>query len=126
MVFLNHVSRCGSTLLTQMLHISDQTVSLSEPAGLPLISIMNSEGKLTGSRLEMIVRSYLQYFCRNLNDKQILVLKVGTICSRLIPIVSKVMPGVKFLFMYRKDTSKNINSICRAVLSAGLTETALK
>ena len=94
--------------------------------GLPLISILNSEAKLSGNRLEIIVRSYLQYFCRNLNDKQILVLKVGTICSHLIPIVSKVMPGVKFLFMYRKDTSKNIKSICRAVLSAGLTETALK
>ena len=101
---LHNIGRCGSTLLTSMVHKTKQFHVSSEP--FPLLrlgSIMNKRNDThpldCEDNLDMVKTTFL-LIC-NKPDQRYFVKITGMFTGNLLHLVHKVLPGVKEMFMYR-------------------------
>ncbi|MBX3656907.1 MAG: hypothetical protein KF740_00580 [Ramlibacter sp.] len=99
--FIFHVSRCGSTLLTQMLATLSRCIVLSEPPVLDsLFRLIDQEaGRLDASTvLRQVIAALGQ---RRSGDEQHLFIKLDSWHVPWIPLLRAAFPKALFLFMYR-------------------------
>ncbi|HZR02421.1 MAG TPA: sulfotransferase [Burkholderiales bacterium] len=101
--FIFHMSRCGSTLVAQMLATRPDSVVLSEAT--PIDAVLRSRGRshpadedLTMARLQWLVSALGQ---RRSGQESHLFIKFDSWHTLDLPLVRKAFPGVPWVFLYR-------------------------
>ncbi|WP_416771245.1 sulfotransferase family protein [Pseudomonas sp. RHF3.3-3] len=96
--FIYHASRCGSTLLCQMLAQLDEHIVVSEPP--PLDSLLR--GQLDAEERRAALRGLLAaYGQRRHGDERALVIKLDAWNIGELPLLRECFPETPWLFVYR-------------------------
>jgi hypothetical protein len=96
--FIFHASRCGSTLISQMLAQLDNHIVISEPP--PLDALLRS-GLPAVERRNAIEGLLSAYGQRRLGTEQRLVIKLDTWNIAELPLLRECFPETPWLFVYR-------------------------
>jgi hypothetical protein len=101
--FVFHLSRCGSTLITQMLGSLPQNVVLSEPS--PVDSILRArlrDPQVTENQQAQWLRSMIGALGHSRRPEECRVfLKLDCWHVIFLPLLRKAFPNVPFVFLYR-------------------------
>jgi len=102
--FIFHVGHCGSTLLSRLLQMIDDTQSLREP--LPLRTLAqdfadSGDGRSLLSRSSQLARLNVLLKMWNRGAART-VIKATSICTDLLPYIQSVEPGTKSIFVYNR------------------------
>ena len=98
--FIFHVSRCGSTLLCQMLSQDPETTVLAEPEVLDQLFRM---GEQRGEHNLELVRALIKALGRNRNDNaKRCVVKLDSWHARFAPLLRAAFPEVPWIVLYRE------------------------
>ena len=68
-ILLGHTSRCGSTLLTQLMDSTDEIVSMSEPAAFEAIAFACPNNLLSDEHLNRYIVSGISMLCKPMSRK---------------------------------------------------------
>ena len=68
-IFFGHTSRCGSTLLTQLMDSTDEIVSMSEPAAFEAITFACQNNLLSDEHLNRYIVSGISMLCKPVSRK---------------------------------------------------------
>ena len=101
--FMFKTTRCGSTLLTQMLELSGKCVAMSEPTAMNDLSQLY-KAKPDDVKTEQFARSIISILCKPVSrpsENALYLVKVTSTSVALMPLLYKLYPDAKFLFMYR-------------------------
>lgn len=102
--FIFHASRCGSTLVTQMLAALPENVVISE-AG-PIDKVLRASGlspQVTDEeRAEWLRGLVCAFGQRRRGDERRLFVKFDSWHALFLPLVERAFPGVPWLFLYRE------------------------
>lgn len=96
--FVFHASRCGSTLISQMLARLDDHIVISEPP--PLDSLLRS-GLPAAERRRAIEGLLSAYGQRRLGSEQRLVIKLDAWNIAELPVLRECFPDTPWMFVYR-------------------------
>lgn len=100
--FIFHVSRCGSTLLTQLLTTSDQNVVMSEPPAIDaFFRYYHAHPELEGPE-QLFFQLVSALGQRRNNSEQHFFVKFDSWHIPWIPFVRKVFPSTPILLLYRE------------------------
>ena len=110
--FLINTSRCGSTILTQILENTDKCVAISEPDGLNILAKMYRD-KGDSKHLRSLTTNYINLLCKPVKspaDNQAFFIKLTTTATVALPYFHKLYPDATYLFMYRNvtDVAKSV------------------
>lgn len=96
--FIFHASRCGSTLISQMLARLDNHIVISEPP--PLDALLRSDLPAAARRvaIEGLLSAYGQRRC---GSEQRLVIKLDAWNIAELPLLRECFPDTPWLFLYR-------------------------
>ena len=102
-LFIFHVSRCGSTLLTQLLGLSDQHIVLSEvPFIDDILKQLNIDEWLTNTEYQAILKAAINLYGRRFNIKQEkLFIKTDSWHLYYLPLFRLLYPSTPFLLLFR-------------------------
>jgi hypothetical protein len=127
--FIFHMSRCGSTLVSQMLAALPRTVVVSE-AG-PLDSVLRAHLRVPGLSDERQL-DWLRWMVSALGqprrgDDERLFIKFDCWDTLALPLVRRAFPGVPWIFIYRNPIEVMVSQLKRrgAHLVPGVIEPAL-
>lgn len=100
--FVFHVSRCGSTLLTQLLASSPECIALSEPPAIDSFLRRYHEGSIRGDA-EKILRGIVAALGqKRYAEERHLFIKLDSWHIASLPLFRRAFPDTPFLFMYRE------------------------
>jgi hypothetical protein len=102
--FIFHMSRCGSTLISQMLAAVPENIVLSEPA--PLDTVLRAHFQHPEITEEQRVR-WLQWLVgtwawRRQPAEKNLFIKFDAWHMPFLPVIQRAFPGVPWIFVYRE------------------------
>lgn len=104
LIFLCHTTRCGSTLLNQIMEQTGRCVSISEPCS-PCIVATKYRKYGDSPELRRLARDVIRWECRPYRTMQPLPLgyfvKLIAPCVVALPLFRALYPSSRFLFMYR-------------------------
>lgn len=129
LIFLFHTSRCGSTLVSQMMQTTGKCISISEPES---INAMARWYKCKGDSLEFrqLCQDVVRWTCRpyqNITPLAYMV-KVMPLYNYILPVFGEIFPCSKCLFMYRDviKVAQSFYRFSRALPSLVLLDTVTK
>jgi len=95
-----HMSRCGSTLVSQMLAALPRNVVLSEPT--PIDQILHAAGRLSDNQIAILLRGMTAALGRRrgAQERDLFVKLEGWHVLRL-PLIRRAFPDVPWVFLYR-------------------------
>lgn len=98
--FVFHMSRCGSTLLTNMLRSIQGTIAISEPKLLDEIFFQSQEESLSSVKtlFNNVVKVYSGVF--NVHQKNFII-KYPSYSTLAMPLILSVFPNTPRIFLYR-------------------------
>ena len=101
--FIFHVSRCGSTLLAQLLGLSRQNVVLSEvPLLDQILRLSVSDSGIAPASVEALMSASLRLLARQRNvDEARLFVKLDSWHVAFAPLIRKLYPATPFVLLYR-------------------------
>ena len=101
--FIFHVSRCGSTLLAQLLGLSRQNVVLSEvPLLDQILRLLVSDSGIEPARVEALMSASLRLLARQRDaDEAHLFVKLDSWHVAFAPLIRKLYPKTPFVLLYR-------------------------
>ena len=103
LILLGNTSRCGSTLLSQLMDSTEQIVSMSEPAAFEAVAIACQEKLFTGKELDRYISNGIGMLCKPMKKKPAAYLiKISSPAMCEMNQIKRVFPDTKFLFMYRE------------------------
>ena len=102
-LLFTNTSRCGSTLLGQMLNHPGASVVFCEHPSLTYLKIGLKNGYFTEKYVEQLLKATVTVLRKDVSPNQLCVLKTSSLEAGLAPILARVCPEVKHLFMFRKD-----------------------
>jgi len=115
--FIFHMSRCGSTLATQMLSADPDNLVLSEPSpfdfALRLDQMLQLPEELHVSVLRAMLGALGQ---RRRAREQWLLVKLDSWHTRQMPLLARAFPDVPWIFMYREP----VEVLASQVLERGM------
>jgi hypothetical protein len=99
-----HMSRCGSTLVAQMLASLPRNIVLSEPT--PLDHVLRAPARLSGVTPDQVVawlRGMTALLGRRRHpEERNLLIKFEGWHALLLPLILRAFPGVPWAFLYRR------------------------
>jgi hypothetical protein len=95
-----HMSRCGSTLLTQMLAALRQNVVLSEPG--PLDQVLRLQGVTPDKLIGWLRGMTASLAQRRRPEERDLFIKLEGWHVLILPLIRRAFPGVPWVFLYRE------------------------
>lgn len=103
--FVFHMSRCGSTLISQMLAALPWSVVLSEPG--PVDGVLRAHLELPGQEAEETRIAWLRAMVAALGQpraggERALFLKLDAWHVLHLPLIERAFPGVPWVFLYRE------------------------
>lgn len=96
--FIHHASRCGSTLICQMLSRLDEFVVVSEPSPLDTLLRADLDPEVRSSALRGLLGAYGQ---RRRGTEQSLVVKLDAWNIGELPLLHAAFADTPWLFLYR-------------------------
>jgi hypothetical protein len=103
--FIFHMSRCGSTLVSQMLAALPGVVALAEPAPLDIVLKLADEdlgAEARGARGSAALRAMVAALGRRRSDaERHLVVKLDSWQALLLPVFRRAFASVPWIFLYR-------------------------
>jgi len=102
--FIFHISRCGSTLLSQALALSDDHIVLSEvPFIDDLLKLLTIDEWLTNTDYQQILKATIAVYGQKTNqNQQLLFIKTDSWHLYYLPLFRLLYPAILFLFLYRE------------------------
>lgn len=101
--FILHVSRCGSTLMTQMLSTVAQCVALSEPPVIDSLLHMHRQGGLDHETCIHVLRGLVRALGQRRDPRQThLFIKLDCWQLQDLELIREAFPQVPLLFLYRE------------------------
>lgn len=104
-IVLANTARCGSTLLCQMFNNLPNTRSMSEPWALCKAHTYYVRGKISNEdgNYERLIKSILTLQCKDEKSRDVkrIFLKPPVWCTSQFPLMKKVCPGIKPVFITR-------------------------
>ena len=102
--FIFHMSRCGSTLLSQILATAPENIVLSEPA--PIDDILRSHFRRP-EITETLRMRWLEWLVGTLawqrhSEEKDVFIKFDCWHVMFLPLIQRVFPGVPWIFLYRE------------------------
>jgi hypothetical protein len=101
--FIFHMSRCGSTLVAQMLAALPQNIVISEAP--PLDSILNAgfrDPSVTDEQRLLWLRALISAFGRpRRHREEHFFIKLDSWHTADLPLIQRAFPGVPWIFLYR-------------------------
>jgi hypothetical protein len=100
--FIFHLSRCGSTLVSQMLAALPQNIVLSEPP--PINSILSADAKnpqVTDEQKIEWLKWFISAAGEPRNDEKHYFIKFDSWSTLNLELISKAFPDVPWIFLYR-------------------------
>lgn len=98
--FIFHMSRCGSTLITQMLSTLQRSIVISEAPPIDHVLRTESLGATEDQRIEWL-RGMVNALGQPRMDERYLIVKLDAWHAVDMPLISRAFPGVPFVFVYR-------------------------
>ncbi|HEY8024078.1 MAG TPA: sulfotransferase [Burkholderiaceae bacterium] len=126
--FIFHVSRCGSTLLAQLLNLHPQHVVLSEaPLIDELLRLPLQDARVSGSDIEPMLAAVIGLLGDRRRDEMRLFVKPDSWHIRFAPLLRKLYPTAPFILLYRAPQEVIRSHCARRGMQAvpGLLEPAL-
>ena len=100
--FIFHVSRCGSTLLAQLLGLDPQHVVLSEPPLIDeLLRLPMQDAQFDALAIEPLVRAALGLLGDRRCDETRLFVKLDSWHIHFAPLIRKLYPDTPFILLFR-------------------------
>lgn len=119
-LIITNQGRCGSTLLSKLMYLSDPRVlAINEPD--PLICLQDMimhRRKLGSENFLRIVRSALRLSFKPVTGADAIVIKVRMSAMKIIRYISQATPEIKHIYMERNDVLKAVQSYERAFTPA--------
>ena len=113
--FIFHMSRCGSTLISQMLAAAPENIVLSEPA--PLDTVLRAHfqnPEITEAQrirwLQWLVRTWAW---RRQPAEKNLFIKFDSWHTPFLPLIQRAFPDVPWIFVYREPLEVMVSQIRR-------------
>jgi hypothetical protein len=97
-----HMSRCGSTVVSQMLGALERNVVLSEPAALDQVVRLPTRLPDMRDRLVPLMRGMVAALGRKRHAERDLVIKLDAWHVLLLPLFRRAFPTVPWVFVYRE------------------------
>ncbi|WP_158996390.1 sulfotransferase family protein [Mucilaginibacter sp. L196] len=103
-VFIFHISRCGSTLLSQTLGLNDEHIILSEvPFIDDLLKLLTIDEWLINVEYQAILKAAIELYGRSDNtNKKRLFVKTDSWHLHYLPLFRLLYPSTLFLLLFRK------------------------
>jgi len=102
--FIFHMSRCGSTLLTQMLAASPRNLVLSEPS--PIDTVLRAHfhnPEITEAQRVQWLQDLVRILAwRRHPEAENLFIKFDCWHTPALPLIHRAFPGVPWIFLYRE------------------------
>ena len=98
--FIFHMSRCGSTLVSQMLAALPEHIVLSEPPPLDALLRTDRRGAADDQRIAWL-RAWMSAISQPRNGEQRLYVKLDAWHIFDLPILLRAFPGTPWIFLYR-------------------------
>lgn len=95
--FIFHISRCGSTLVSQMLAALEQNIVLSEPPLIDAILRLQIPDETKIEWLKWLVNTFAQ----PRNDEKHFFIKFDSWSTLDLALIKRAFPDVPWIFMYR-------------------------
>lgn len=113
--FIFHMSRCGSTLVSQMLAALPRTVVLSEAS--PIDAVLRAHFKVPGITDDQRV-DWLRWMMGALGqqrrgDEDLLFIKLDCWNTLVLPLIQRAFPGVPWIFLYRNPIEVMVSQLRR-------------
>jgi hypothetical protein len=100
--FIFHVSRCGSTLLAQLLGLHPQHIVLSEaPLIDSLLRLPLQDAQVSQSQIEPLLRAVVSLLGEQRFDENRLFIKLDSWHIQFAPFIRKLYPAVPFILLHR-------------------------
>ena len=102
-ILLGHTSRCGSTLLTQLMDHTDEIVSMSEPAAFEAVALACQDKLVSDEHLDRYIVSAISMLCKPLSKIPcVYFIKMGGAAMVHMEKVRDLIPDTKVICMYRE------------------------
>lgn len=100
--FIFHMSRCGSTLVSQMLAALDKNIVISEAAPIDAVLRANwRDSRITDEQRIAWLRGLISAYARPRNGEQHFLVKFDSWHTLELPLIRQAFPDVPWIFMYR-------------------------
>lgn len=108
--FIFHMSRCGSTLLTNMLKRCRKNIVLCEP-GLTW-EVLDIEDDANREYVELVLKSVIEIFGRRRSPREEnMIIKFFSGTTIYLPIILNAFPDVPRMFLYRDPVEVLVSNI---------------
>lgn len=97
-----HMSRCGSTLVSQMLGAVPGTLSLSEPGPLDSVVRLAVAGRLPRGQAVAALRATASALARRRRGEAAAVIKLDSWHVLALPLLREAFPGVPWVYLFRE------------------------
>lgn len=108
--FIFHMSRCGSTLVSQMLAALPDHIVISEPPPLDALLRTESRGASDGQRIAWL-RAWVSAMGQPRNGEERLFLKLDAWHTFDLPLLRRAFPDTPWIFLYRNPVEVMISAI---------------
>uniref|UniRef100_A0AC34Q0G4 Uncharacterized protein n=1 Tax=Panagrolaimus sp. JU765 TaxID=591449 RepID=A0AC34Q0G4_9BILA len=112
-LFFTNTARCASTLFGSMLQHKDHSVVLGEHSTLMVMSIGFAENYWSAWEVERYLPALIKMHRKCVPSDKLFVFKGSSTEVKLVPFLSKLMPEIRHVFMFRK---KGCDSVEKTVL----------
>lgn len=100
--FIFHMSRCGSTLVTQMLAALPRHVTISEAAPIDAaVQMSRTWPDLPAAQQDKVLTSMVAAFARPRSGEQRCFIKLDSWHTLALPLFRRVFPATPWIFLYR-------------------------
>lgn len=114
-IFFTNCPRSGSTLITQMVQVGQQVVTVAEPLAFTNLVMMYDENILSPGLFNAILRSLFYTYCKNMTEDQIYILKMPSDGAALVGHIHKLLPEIPHIFQFRENVEKALISSYKMV-----------
>lgn len=108
--FIFHMSRCGSTLVSQMLASLPEHIVLSEPPPLDALLRTDHRGATDEQRIAWL-RAWLSIISQPRNDEQRLYVKLDAWHTFDLPLLRRAFPDTPWIFLCRNPVEVMVSAI---------------
>ena len=100
--FVFHMSRCGSTLVAQMLAALSSSIVVSEAQPLDAIVALYRAGRLSEDDAVLMLRGALSALARPRRGEHSLFVKFHASHVHELPLIARAFPNVPWVFLFRE------------------------